>query len=117
MAGKTISAYTDLDTAQRFEWIARREQRRKAQIAGAALKLFVNLPEPARAAWHQLEALGSSEDLDRLGQEIARVLLHAQYEMAQHQLLSQMKPTSGYNLETEDDCLDAAVSLTSPNQS
>ena len=113
MTGKTISAYTDLDTAQRLEWIAKREQRRKAQIAGAALKLFVNLPEPARTAWHQLEALGSSEDLDRVSQELTRVLLHAQYEMAQRQLVSEMKPDPTLELETEDDLLNAAVSLTS----
>jgi hypothetical protein len=112
MAGKTISAYTDLETAERFAWIAKREQRKKSQLAGSAVKLFVNLPEQARTAWNQLEALGTSDELTKMSQEITRVLLHAQYEMAKRQLLEEMKPNSLGRLETEDELLDAAVSIT-----
>lgn len=40
MAGKTISAYTDTETANRIAHIARIEQRKPSQIAGMALKIL-----------------------------------------------------------------------------
>lgn len=112
MTGKTISAYTDAETAQRIEGIAKREHRKKAQIAGAALKFFVNLPEEARTAWRQIEALGSPEEIERISQDIARTLLHAQYEMAHKQVVQEMTTEHLGCLETEDDLLTTAVSLT-----
>jgi len=40
MAGKTISAYTDSETALRVGAIAKVEHRTQAHIGGMALKLF-----------------------------------------------------------------------------
>lgn len=112
MTGKTISAYTDTDTATRIEWIATREHRKKAQIAGSAVKLFVNLPEEARTAWRQIEALGTPDEIERISQDIARALLHAQYAMAQKQVIQEMTTEHLGALETEDDLLSIAVALT-----
>jgi predicted transcriptional regulator len=112
MMGKTISAYTDADTANRIEWIATREHRKKAQIAGSAVKLFVNLPEEARTAWRQIEALGTPAEIEQISQDIARALLHAQYAMAHKQVIQEMTTEHLGSLETEDDLLNAAVSLT-----
>ena len=112
MAGKTISAYTDAQTANRIELIAQREHRKKAQIAGTAVKFFVGLPEEARAAWRQIEALGTPEEIEQISQDIARTLLHAQYAMAHKQVVQELKTEPLGILETEDEFLDTAVTLT-----
>lgn len=112
MAGKTISAYTDTETANRIETIAQREHRKKAQIAGTAVKFFVGLPEEARTAWRQIEALGTPAEIEQISQDIARTLLHAQYAMAHKQIVQELKTEPLGNMETEDQLLDAAISLT-----
>lgn len=112
MAGKTISAYTDMDTANRIESIAKREDRRKAQIAGTALKFFSILPDEARTAWRQIETFGSAADLESTIAEITRILIDAQYEIATQQLTQEIQPEPLGSLATEDDILHTAVSLT-----
>lgn len=76
------------------------------------MKLFVNLPEEARTAWRQIEALGTPAEIEQISQDIARVLLHAQYAMAHKQVIQEMTAEHLGALETEDDLLNAAVSLT-----
>ena len=110
MAGKTISAYTDSDTADAVAYLAKVEHRTPAQIASMALKFFVSLPAPARNAWCQIDALGEPEDRKRAISEITRALLNVQYDIAQQQVVSQMKLDT--QLESEDDLLAAAVELT-----
>lgn len=112
MTGKTISAYTDIETANRVAYIARIEQRKPSQIASMALKLFVELPPEARAALWQIEALGSPTDFEAVMQEIARTLLNAQYRVAHRQVTEQMQVENLAQIETEDDILSAAVDLT-----
>lgn len=112
MAGQTISAYTDSDTVDRIESIAKREDRRKAQIAGTALKFFSILPDEARTAWRQLETFGSPEDLENALAEITRILIDAQYAITHQQILQELNPEVLEPLETEDDILAAAVTLT-----
>lgn len=112
MAGKTISAYTDPETANRVAYIAKLEHRPQAQIAGMALKLFVSLPSQARAALWQIEALGNDADLEEVMREITRTLLHAQYKIAHRQVLEQMEVENLGQLDTEDEILSAAVKLT-----
>ena len=112
MAGKTISAYTDLETADRIESIAQREDRRKAQVAGTALKFFSKLPDEARSAWRQIEAFGTPADLDQTLMEITRILIHAQYEMAVQNMAQEAKTEHLGPLDTEDDLMAAAISLT-----
>lgn len=110
MAGKTISAYTDSDTADAVAYLAKIEHRTPAQIASMALKFFVSLPAPARNAWCQLDALGDRDERERAISEITRTLLNVQYDIAQKQIISQMKLDA--ELESEDDLLAAAVKLT-----
>lgn len=112
MAGKTISAYTDPETASRVAYIAKLEHRPPAQIAGMALKLFVGLPTEARAALWQIEALGNDADLEEVMRELTRTLLHAQYKVAHRQVIEQMKVEDLGQLETEDEIFSAAVTLT-----
>jgi hypothetical protein len=42
------------------------------------VKFFVGLSDEARAAWLQIEALGSSVEIEKLKQDIARTILDAQ---------------------------------------
>ena len=112
MAGRTISAYTDTETADRIESIAKRENRRKAQIAGTALKLFSILPDEARTAWRQIETFGSSTDIEHTVAEITRALIDAQDAIAHQQVIRELSPQHLDTVETEDDRLATAVSLT-----
>ncbi|MHC5854300.1 hypothetical protein [Nostoc sp.] len=112
MAGKTISAYTDTETASRVSYIAKLEHRPTSQIAGMALKFFACLPAEARAALWQLEGMGSTADFEEISREITRILLHAQYKVAHRQIMDHMKFEHLDQLETEDDILEAAVALT-----
>lgn len=112
MAGKTISAYTDSQTADSVAYLAKIEQRTPAQIAGMALKFFVSLPAPARTAWYQINALGEQGDREKVTREIARTLLNAQHEIARKQVVSQIEVDPQHSLESEDDILSTAVRLT-----
>lgn len=112
MAGKTISAYTDSETAKSVAYLAKLEHRTPAQIAGMALKLFVSLPAPARNAWCQINALGNKVDREEVAHEITLALLNAQYKIAQRQVVSQIEIEDSELLETEDDLLSAAINLT-----
>lgn len=112
MTGKTISAYTDEETARRVVGIAKTERRPQAQIAGMALKLLVGLPKEARAALWEIEAIGNDEDLKEVTEAITRTLLNVQYKIARRQVLQEMNTEYLGQLETEDDILAAAVTLT-----
>ncbi|MGB7414832.1 MAG: hypothetical protein WA902_11550 [Thermosynechococcaceae cyanobacterium] len=112
MAGKTISAYTDIDTADRIESIAKRDDLRKAQIAGMALKLFSVLPDEARTAWRKIETFGSPADLEQAIADITRILLNAQSAIATQQVAQEINTESLKALETEDDILASALALT-----
>ena len=112
MAGKTISAYTDAETASRVAYVAKLEHRTQAQLAGLALKFLVGLPPEARAALWQLSALGNEADWEEIARSITRTLLNAQYKVAHRQVREQMKLDHLESLETEDDILSAAVALT-----
>ncbi len=112
MAGRTISAHIDTETASRVTHLAKMEQRRTSQIAGIALKFFVCLTPEARAALWQIEALASPADFEEITREITRTLLHAQYKVAHRQIMAHMKVDNLDQMETEDDILEAAVALT-----
>lgn len=112
MNKKTISAYTDSETAESVAYLAKLEHRSPSQIAGMALKFFVSLPAPARTAWCQISALGNQTDLETVTQEIAHKLLDMQYQIAQRQIVEQAKVEGLEKLETEDDFLTAAINLT-----
>lgn len=114
MAGKTISAYTDEATSVRVSQIARLENRKRAQIVGTALKLYVGLPPEVRAAWQEIEAIGSDTLREETMRELVRVFVNARYKLARQEVLKHMKYEKLDELETEEDILDAAVELTRP---
>jgi hypothetical protein len=60
----------------------------------------------------EIEALGTPEELERIPPDFARTLLHTQYEMAHKQVVQEMATEHLGSLETEDDLLTTAVSLT-----
>ena len=112
MAGKTISAYTDSETASRVGIIAKVEQRTQAQIGGMALKLFVSLPKEAREALWQIETIANGQDWESLMNEVTRTILNVQYRLASQQVIEQMKVEKLENLDSEDEILQTAVNLT-----
>lgn len=112
MAGKTISAYTDSETAESVAYLAKLENRTPAQIAGMALKFFVSLPTSARNAWCQINALGTQAEREEVAREITLALLNTQYKIAQRKVVSQIKIENSDLLEVEDDILSTAIDLT-----
>jgi hypothetical protein len=109
--GKTISAYTDEKTAVRVNEMAQQEQRKAAQIAGAALKLYTQLPPEAREAFRAIEQQGDPA-LELMRREVTRALLNVQYAWAKQQAVQSM-PSPTLETQTEDDLLAEAVRLTS----
>jgi hypothetical protein len=108
---KTISAYADEDTAGRVERLAKVEQRPVSQLASAALSFYVRLSEQAHAALRHVEALGSREDYERVLRNVTRVLLDAQYGVAQRAAVGAMQ-VDGLDDASEDDLLAEAVRVT-----
>ena len=112
MSGKTISAYTDKQTAEKIDYLAKIEQRTPSQIMAIALKFFVKLPQSAREAWYQIEAIGDEADKERAVQKITQILVDERYSLLQKKVVEEMKVNSVGQLETEDDILAAAIELT-----
>ena len=81
MSGRTVSAYADERTASSVAEMARLEDRSPAQIAAAALRLYVRLPLAARDAWRRVEAAGESA-VEQAARAAGRALLDRQYEDA-----------------------------------
>jgi predicted transcriptional regulator len=112
MKGKTISAYTDQETAELLNYLAKIEQRSPSQIAAIALKFFVKLPATARESWYQIETLGEQAQKEAVIEQITRSLINMQYEISQRKIVDQMNIETLEPLETEDDILAAALKLT-----
>ncbi len=112
MKGKTISAYTDQETAELVNYLAKIEQRSPSQIAAIALKFFVKLPATAREAWYQIETLGEQAQKEAVIEQITRSLINMQYEISQRKVVEEMNIETLEPLETEDDILAAALKLT-----
>lgn len=81
MAGHTISAYADEQTYKQVSELAKAEDRSTAQIAAAALRLYMRLPRRAHDALRRLEAAGP-EALDAAAWAAGRALLDQQYEQS-----------------------------------
>jgi hypothetical protein len=117
MAGRTISMHASEEIARRVEHVSRVEDRSPSQIASAALSLYLQLPPEAHAALRHVQALGTAEDVDRISRRMARLLLDAQFEVAERRVVASM-PTEGLNaLESEDDILAEANALTTRSRS
>lgn len=114
MAGRTVSAYADEATASRIAHLAKIEDRSPAQIAAAALRLYVGLPTVAHDAFRQIEAMESPQMLDDVQREITRTMLHTLYEDASRRIVESMRRNGiGDNIgDSEDEILAEAVRLT-----
>jgi hypothetical protein len=113
MAGRTISAYADGETATAIERIAHNEDRPPAQVAAAALRFYALLPPEAHAAFRRIEKLGTPADADRLAREISRKTLDAQWEVAHRQFVAELQTeVEGQGGDQEDEILAEAVRLT-----
>jgi len=79
MAGRTVSAYADHLTASKVAEMAKIEDRSPAQIAAAALRFYVRLPNAARDAWRRIEAAGE-DATDEAARAAGRALIDRQYD-------------------------------------
>ena len=83
MAGQTIFADVDEDVATLVTGIAEQEECQPAEIAGDAVRFYTLLKCEARNAIRAVEKAGSPEEKHWLTNEVTRVLLHAEMEIAQ----------------------------------
>jgi hypothetical protein len=113
VAGKTISMHASEETARRMEYVARVEDRTPSQIAAAALKFYLQLPPEAHAALRQVQALGTDQDVEQISRKMARLLLDAQFEVAERRVVASMTTQELDELQSEDDILTEANALTS----
>ncbi|MBE9249180.1 hypothetical protein IQ226_08375 [Dolichospermum sp. LEGE 00240] len=112
MTEKTISADLDIETAEQISALSQMENRSTSQIASAAIKLGAMLPHNAWSALLQLNGVASEAQWQEISQEITRVLLHHQYNLAQQRIAQNIDQKWLNSLETEDDILYASVELT-----
>ena len=112
MARKTISAYTDEETAELVKHIALVEQRKPSQIAAAALAFYVRLPIEAHAALRRLEALATPEHLTMMRREVTRAISNASFDAAMDSMAPAIDERYGDRLQTEEDIVAEAVRLT-----
>lgn len=111
MAGKTISAYTDEETAALVAELARVEQRTPSQIASAALKLYARLPPRAHDSLRRLEANGAPEDFNLMLREITRAISNASFDAASRKIGSAFADAYGDDLHTDEEIEAEAVRL------
>ena len=112
MTEKTISAHTDPNTADLAAEVAKLEQRKVAQIAGMGLKLFVNLPPEARTVLWRISSEENEAAWLEMVQKISLTLLQYQYSQAHQEVLKEMNVEHLEPLESEDEILRTAITLT-----
>lgn len=114
MAGRTISAYADEDTAARIAQIAKLEDRSPAQVAAAALRLYTGLPEVAHRSLRRLEAKDSAELREQAWRAMTRGLLHVLFEDAERHIIecAERQGIWDHIGDSEEEILAEAVRLT-----
>jgi hypothetical protein len=110
MAGRTVSAYTDEATAAKVAEMARLEDRSPAQIAAAALRLYVRLPRRARDAWRAIE-IDEDGAIDAAAWAAGRALLDQQFDRALAAGLKRFKSPLPEDA-SEQEILDYAIEIT-----
>lgn len=113
MAGKTISMHASEDTVRRMEHIARVEDRTPSQLASAALNLYLQLNPEVHSALRYVQALGTEDDLARVNRGISRLVLDAQFEIAEQRVVNAMTNRDFDALDTEEAIIAEANALTS----
>jgi hypothetical protein len=84
-----------------------------ADVAAAALDLFVCLPMATLDSLHYVKSTGSYADLAALMSGIARVVADVEYELSYRQVVASISPGAVEGLESEDDIIAEAVRITS----
>lgn len=112
MAGQSISAHADASTVARLRQTATREGRTQSQITAAALKLYLALPEMARAALRDVETIGTPEDRHNMMRALARTVVSVQYEVTRRRVAETMRFDHEDRLETDEDILTEAIRVT-----
>lgn len=112
MAGKTLSAHVDLETAERITSVSKLENRSLSQIASASIKLGSMLPSNAWSVLLQLNNNASKAQWQEIGQDITKVFLDHQYKLAEEKISQNIDRDWLNTLETEDDILLASIELT-----
>jgi len=115
VAGKTISMHATEETARLIEHLARVEDRSPSQIASAALSFYLQMPPEAHSALRYVQGLGTDEDVERVNRKIARLLLDAQFEVAEQRMVAAMSTLGLDRLQSEDDLIAEANALTAHN--
>jgi predicted transcriptional regulator len=101
------------DTVRRMEHIARVEDRTPSQLASAALNLYLQLNPEAHSALRYVQGLGTADDLARVNHGIARLLLDAQFEIAEQRVVNSMAGRDFDEIQSEEDIIAEANALTS----
>ena len=113
MPGKTISAYTDEQTARLVGDLARTEKRTPSQIAAEAIAFYVRLPREAHSSLRELEGEGDPAHLALLVRRVTRAIIRAGYDASLERVASEAREIHGDTIESEDAILAEAVRLTS----
>lgn len=103
---KVITAYSDVESAEAIRDIARAESRSVAQVAGSALKFYVQLNVDVRTALRELEE--DDEAFRHLVYQIARVVRAERFDAAARKL-AQSLPKNVSIPDDEEAILTMAV--------
>ena len=112
MPGKTISAYTDEETAKLVADLARSESRKPSQIAAEAIALYVRLPTQVHASLRHVQGSGEPGHLNLMLREVSRAIVNASYDLVMDEMAPHMRELYGDGLQTEAEIDAEAVRLT-----
>src|SRR4051794_1159725 len=103
MPGKTISAYTNEETAKLVAELARMENRRPSQIASEAIALYVRLPSQIHASLRHVQGSGSAEAVNLMLREVSRAITNASYDLVLDEMAPRLEEIYGDGLRTEEE--------------
>ena len=110
MPGKTISAYTDEETAGLVSELARAEGRTQSQIAAEAIALYVRLPREAHALLRDIDSDPSEHAV--MIRHVTRAIIKVAYDASIRAWGPRLQEIYGDTLQTEEDIEAEAVRLT-----
>lgn len=111
MPGKTISAYTDEETARLVGALAKSERRTPSQIAAEAIALYVRLPREAHATLREMDDDPAQRSL--MLREVTRAIIRAAWDAGIERSAPAIREIYGDSLQAEEDIEAEAVRLTS----
>lgn len=111
MPGKTISAYTDEETARLVGELARAERRTPSQIAAEAIALYVRLPREAHASLREIDS--DPPQHAAMIRQVTRAIIKTAYDASLERIAPTVKEIYGETLQSEEEILAEAVRLTS----